>query len=77
MPAFFKFLEERMELGLRDRSPEESVEEFRIYQRQLAELRAKIREAEASSARGESGPLDMEALIARLRERLAKEGITD
>jgi hypothetical protein len=47
------------------------------YYRQLEKVRAMIREAEESSARGESKPLDVDDVIRRGRERMAAEGITD
>ena len=56
---------------------EECVEDFREYQRQLADLKVKLREAEESSARGESRPLDIEDVIRRGKKRLAEQGIVD
>jgi hypothetical protein len=43
----------------------------------LEEVRAKLREAEEASARGESGPLDLDALFARVDKRLDAEGIPE
>jgi hypothetical protein len=43
----------------------------------LEQVRALVRAAEASSARGQSAPLDVEDVIRRGRERLAANGIAD
>jgi hypothetical protein len=71
------FLGTRINSGHRDDSVEQVLADFAEYRRQLTELRASLREAEAQSARGESKPLDVEDVIRRGRERLASKGITD
>ena len=43
--------------------------------RELHDLRKKLRQAEASSARGESQELDLESLIAEVTRELAAKGI--
>ena len=53
------------------------LNELAEYYRELERARSLIRVAEESSARGESGPLDVEDVIRRGRERMAAEGITD
>jgi hypothetical protein len=45
--------------------------------RQISELRVKVREAEISLAAGLGRPLDVDALIIRVRKRLAEAGITN
>lgn len=56
---------------------EASIQAFREYQRQLADLRAKVQEAREQVARGEYGPFDVEEIIREVRSELAEEGITD
>ncbi len=73
----YQYLGRRLENGGREASIEAILAEFAEYRRELEEVRAKVREAIESSARGESGPLDLEDVIQRGRERLAAEGITD
>ena len=73
--AFNQFVEQRLK-GC-DLTLEESIQRFRQYQRELTDLRAKLQVAEEQSRRGESRPFDIEKTIARVRERLAREGITD
>jgi hypothetical protein len=73
----YQYLGRRLDNGGREASIEAILAEFAEYRRELEEVRAKIREAVDSSARGESGPLDLEDVIRRGRERLAAEGITD
>ena len=51
--------------------------ELAAYYRELEQVRALIREAEESSARGESGPLDLDALFARADKILDQEGIPE
>jgi hypothetical protein len=58
-----------------DLTLEESLVRFRKYQQELESARAELAEAEAQSARGESGPLDAEALKSEVRLRLAAEGL--
>ena len=74
--VFTRYVREQLN-GNGKLSLEESVHEFREYQRELAEVREKLREAEESSARGESGPFDREGTKRAVRERLAEHGITD
>ena len=50
---------------------------FQEYYRQLREVRAKVRQAEDSLAAGKGKPLDVDALITRVRKRLAEQGVTD
>jgi len=75
--SFHRFLTEQLERGEVSLSPEASVEAFRAYQRDLERCRDEIRPALERSVRGESEPLDIEALKVRVTERLADKGITD
>ncbi len=74
--AFKAFVSEHLN-GCDAVTLEEGLARFRRYQQELASARAKLREAEEQSARGESTLLDADALKSAIRERLAGEGITD
>ena len=56
---------------------EESLERYRKFQHELASAREKLKEAEKQSARGESSPLEQDALKSDVRKRLASEGVMD
>jgi hypothetical protein len=76
--SFYHFLGERIQEGSIDLSPEESVEAFRAYQRDLDSLRKELQPALDRFERGETAsPLNSEDVKRRGRERLAREGITD
>jgi hypothetical protein len=76
--TFYQFLGERIQEGSVDLSPEESVEAFRAYQRDLDRLKKQLQPALDRFALGEPAtPFDPEDLKRRGRERLAREGITD
>lgn len=72
-----EYLGKRLRKGNRKEPLDHILAEFAEYRRELEQLRASIREAIASSERGESGPLDLEDVKRRGRERMAKEGIVD
>ena len=71
------FLGVRLTNGGRNEPVDKVLADFKEYRRQLDELRASLREAEAQCDRGEAKPLDVEDVIRRGRERLAAKGITD
>lgn len=73
----YQYLGKRLDNGGRGETVEQLLAEFAEYRRELEKVRALVREAEESSARGESGPLDLDDIIRRGRERMAAEGITD
>jgi hypothetical protein len=73
----YQYLGKRLGNGGRETSVSELLAEFAEYRRELEELRATLREAEAQSARGESKPLDLDALFARVDKRLEQEGILE
>jgi hypothetical protein len=76
--TFYQFLGKRIQEGSVELSPEESVEAFRAYQRDLERLRKELQPALDRFDRGEPAtPFDAEELKRRGRERLAREGITD
>lgn len=71
------YLGQRLERGGRHEPVDRLLAEFAEYRRELEQLCASLREAEASSARGESRPLDLEALFARVDKRLEADGIPE
>ena len=63
--------------GGRDKSVDWLRAEMAAYYRELQQVRALIREAEESSARGESGPLDLDEFFARADKVLDQEGVPE
>ncbi|HUG66811.1 MAG TPA: hypothetical protein VMM76_03600 [Pirellulaceae bacterium] len=70
--AFYHFLGRRIENPSAPLSPEESVQEFRLYQQELNRFIEETQPALEQSERGESRPLDVDALMQRVRNRLTK-----
>lgn len=58
-------------------SDEARLEDFFGPNVNIEAIRAKLRIAEEQSARGESAPLDLDAVKREVRRRLAAAGITD
>ena len=73
----YHYLGERVSGSGRDMPLQELLSGFVQYRKELHNLRGKLKEAEASSARGESEELDVETLIVEVNRELAAEGITD
>lgn len=72
LQQFCDFLAPQVAAGDSARSLDDDVQRFRDYQRQAAELRARLAVAKQQSAAGQSGPFDAEAAKASLRARLAQ-----
>ena len=77
MIAFYRFLGEQIDGGGSQMPVEESVEAFRAYQRDVARLRQHLAPSVKQAKRGESQPLDAEALIERVTRRLSEKGIAE
>ena len=77
LEAFHKYVGELLKKGKRKMTAEESLADFREYQKELERLREELRPALERAARGEGKEIDVEDILRRGRERLAKEGITD
>ena len=77
LEAFHKFIAELLKKGKRKLPVEESVVAFREYQQELERLREEIRPALERAAKGEGKEVDLEDILRRGRERLAKEGVSD
>jgi hypothetical protein len=74
---FYNFLGQRLQDPERNLSPEASVREFRLYQQELQRFVDETQPAIAESERGESKPLDVDALMQRVRARLNAEGVSE
>ena len=77
LQLFHDFLGQQLAAGGASASVEGAVVEFRRYQQELADLRAKLLVAEQQSLRGESAPFEAEASKQALRQRLASQGRTE
>jgi hypothetical protein len=76
--TFYQFLGQQIEGSSMDLSPEECVQAFRAYQRDLDRLKKHLQPSIDRSDRGEAAvPFDVDDVKRRGRERLAREGITD
>ena len=77
MAAFYRFLGEQLDGGASQITVEESVEASHAHQRDVARLRQHLAPSIEQANRGESKPLDAEALVERVTRRLSEEGIAD
>jgi hypothetical protein len=76
--SFYQFLAHQIQEGPVDLTPEECVDAFRAYQRDLERLKNELQPGLDRFDRGEPGiTFDAEDVKRRGRERLAHEGITD
>jgi len=73
----YQYLGKRLANGGREEPVDRLLADLAEYYRELQQVRALIREAEESSARGESGPLNLEELFARADKVLDEEGIPE
>jgi hypothetical protein len=70
--AFYEFLGQRMDDPAI--TPERSVQEFRAYQEELRRAQAELRASHEEFRLGKAKPLDVDALMDRVRGRLAQQG---
>ena len=76
LEAFNLFV--RHELGgLNGMTLQAALNEFLAYRQSVEAIRDKLGQAQAESDRGESTPLDVDAVKRKVRERLHAERITD
>jgi hypothetical protein len=76
--TFYRFLGDQIQDDSVDLSPEECVEAFRAYQRDLDRIKEDLQPGLERIDRGEPGiPFDADDVKRRGRERLARDGITD
>jgi len=75
--AFNQFVTTQLGDDLAGLSLEESLAQFRAYQRDLESLRARLRTSEEQSARSESKALDEDAFWQRVNNRLDEKRIPE
>ena len=76
MDAFNSFLLEQQAQGVVFATPEQSVQAYREYQKQLMEFQRLLEPALGQSARGETFEIDRDAFKADVLRHLAQKGIT-
>lgn len=72
-----QYLGERIANGGREAPVKKVLADFQLYCQELDKMRELLREARDSSARGESGPLDLDALLKRVERRWDEKGIPE
>lgn len=77
LDRFHDFVSKRLDNGFAALSLEDTLREFRAYQNEADRFKAELQESIDQARRGDVAPLDVEEFMADLRQRLAKEGITD
>ncbi len=78
LESFHRFLTEQLRGGGKGLSPEESLNAFRAYQRDLARLQEGIQPAVERFHRGQGGhELDYDAIRQNVTQRLTEKDITD
>jgi hypothetical protein len=70
----YEYLGRKLDGGVETVPGQEVLADLAAYQQQLEKLRAMIREGEASLDAGEGRELDLNALLQRVRNRIAAEG---
>lgn len=68
--AFNAFVDKRLSRSLGLTTLEVALAEFRAYQRDLHRLRQKLQPSIEQADRGEGRPLDLDAVIDRVRQRV-------
>jgi hypothetical protein len=74
--AFYAFLGQLRQEPVASLSPEESLRRFRETQEQLRKFHEGNRVAISQSEQGLSAPLDLEALLERVENRVAQQGLS-
>jgi hypothetical protein len=69
------YLGKRLETAGDNVSLDDALTGFQEYYSQLRDLRGKVRQAERSLDQGNGNPLDVEAIVGRVRKRLTEKGI--
>jgi hypothetical protein len=72
-----EFLGKRLQRGRSEATLEEALAEFHEYKRQLDDIKSRLVAAEKDVAAGRIAPFDADVTKSVVRERLAREGITD
>ncbi len=74
---FYRFLAGQLQAEDSTLTPQQSVEAFRVYQRDLDRLKKDIQPAVQRFEAGEGRELDYETIKQEVTERLAERGVTD
>ena len=74
---FCDFLVRIRSAGAVDLTPEQSVAQFREEQEKLRRWNERNTISAEQARRGEAKPLDVEALLSRVEQRLAQRGIAE
>jgi len=74
---FYNYLGQRISQDGREAPVADLFADFQEYCRELDEVRGKLREAEESSARGESKPLNLTSLLERVEKRWDEKGVPE
>jgi hypothetical protein len=77
LAAFHEFVATQLERNAPPITPEEAVEAFRAYQRDLTKFKRESQAAMDEVEQGRTKPLDALALKDRVRQQLAEQGIKD
>ncbi len=72
---FYNYLGQRISQDGRESPVADLFVDFQAYCQELDEVREKLREAEESSNRGESKPLNLTALLERVEQRWDAKGL--
>jgi hypothetical protein len=71
--AFNAFLDQQFVLGPNEATLEDALTAFRAYQRDLERLKEKLRPALEEADRSEGKPLDLDAVLQRIRDRVNQQ----
>lgn len=75
LERFHRFLGEQIARGEKSLTPQEGLDRFAAYQRDVEKLNELLRPALEQVERGEYGPLDWDRLKSRVHDRLAAAGV--
>ena len=75
--AFHHFLGQQIQRGDTQLSPEASVRAYRAYCEELERFRQDLAPSLAEADRGEARPLDVDALMRRVNQRIEQSKRTD
>ena len=76
LELFHRFVGEQLARGEKALTPQQSLERFTAYRRDVEKLQEFLRPAIEEYERGEYGPIDWDRLKSQVRDRLAAEGVT-
>ncbi len=72
--AFNAFLDQGFVVSEGDATLEEAIAAFRAYQSDLERLKKKLEPSLEQANRGEARPLDLDAVLQRVRQRMDQRG---